>query len=60
MTRTYALKRLLEHGPMTRAEIEQAMGGNVYTARRALERLVVRGELVRKRGESWRPVYDLH
>lgn len=47
MTRTYALKRLLEHGPMTRREIRECTRWTVRTTGHALETLLAQG-LVRR------------
>lgn len=37
MTKTYAIKRLLEHGPMTRAEIIECTGWSMRVVERALQ-----------------------
>lgn len=47
MTRTYALKRLLVHGPMTSGEILDVMGGDRRTADFALRSMVEFGVLMR-------------
>lgn len=39
MTRTYALKRLLEHGPLTLAQIEEMTGWSYIACRKAIEAL---------------------
>ena len=36
MTRTHAIKRLLEHGPLTRKEILEIMGGSQNSAKNAI------------------------
>lgn len=72
MRRTYALKRLLEHGPLTTAEIVEIMGGDmneVLFSIAACERAGViqamkaeRPTLKEKEGRSriaWRNVYML-
>ncbi len=53
MTRTYALKRLLEHGPMTRSEILDVMGGNRKRASNALSELCTQ-KIVTRRMPEWR------
>ncbi len=40
MTRTYALKRLLEHGPLTKQEIFEIMGGNKRTLSAIINELI--------------------
>lgn len=40
MSRTYALKRLLEHGPLTWRECCAIMGGKSRSVRSALDRLI--------------------
>lgn len=70
MTRTYALKRLLEHGPLTTAEIVEIMGGEQSTVHKAIENCTASGVIVRlaaKRGHvrnhgggtayAWKNVY---
>lgn len=46
MTRTYALKRLLEHGGLTRAEIAAITGWPEGAVRSAIARLCELGEIV--------------
>jgi len=65
MTRTYALKRLLEHGNMTRREIMEVMGGNESSASEAICALCNQG-IINKKGWAWTnangrksPVYGL-
>lgn len=49
MTRTYALRRLLEHGPMTLAEIVDCTGWRWATAKNALDALLDQ-HLIRRAG----------
>ncbi len=49
MTRTYALKRLLEHGPMNRREIIEVMGGKLRAAEEAICALYRQG-IIHKKG----------
>ncbi len=58
MTRTYALKRLLEHGPLPWAEISEIMGGNKNTLEQSLRRLVAYG-IVRHRNINKKRHYEL-
>ena len=63
MTRTYALKRLLEHGDMTRAEILIIMGGVEKSACWAISSLC-KHDIARKKGYAWfkgvkSPLYGL-
>lgn len=51
MTRTYALKRLLEHGDMNRMEIMEVMGGSKSAASEAICSLHKQGIICRKRWE---------
>ncbi len=51
MTKTYALKRLLEHGQMTRAEMIECTRWPGRQVDSALSGLVQQG-LVRRRGKS--------
>jgi predicted transcriptional regulator len=66
MTRTYALKRLLEHGNMTRREIMEVMGGNESSASEAICALYRQG-IIKKFGWGWAdsngrktPIYGLN
>lgn len=67
MTRTYALKRLLEHGDMNRMEIMEVMGGRESAASEAICSLRNQGIIRRKKwewvsskGRVWKsPVYGL-
>lgn len=45
MTRTYAAKRLLEHGPLSFAEFKEITGWTHRTAWRAIERLMQFGQV---------------
>lgn len=47
MTRTYALKRLLEHGPMTQREIRECTRWTARTTGHALETLLAQGRVRR-------------
>ena len=46
MTRTYTLKRLLEHGALSLAEMIEITGWGYRTTWRALERLQVDGIVI--------------
>lgn len=60
MTRTYAARRLLEHGPLTAPEILEITGWNHMAVWRALCELCACGVVVRRHvpGVS-RQVYEL-
>lgn len=47
MTRNYALKRLLEHGGLTRGELATITGWSDNAVRSAIARLCDKGEIVR-------------
>jgi len=47
MTKTYALRRLLEHGPMTRPEIVECTRWTSRTVGKALCNAIRRGYVVR-------------
>lgn len=47
MTRNYALKRLLEHGGLTRSELVTFTGWSDSAVRSAITRLCEKGEIVR-------------
>lgn len=53
MRRTYALKRLLEHGPLTTAEIVEIMGGERKKAVNALRALMLTRCVVKLNG-AWK------
>lgn len=57
MTRTYALKRLLEHGPMTALEIHECTRWPTDTVRRALDELLVQGVVRRRQCAQGRTGY---
>lgn len=57
MTRSYALKRLLEHGPLTRPEIAAITGWTENAVRSALERLI-EYRLIRRSKRQRRSVYE--
>lgn len=59
MTRTYAAKRLLEHGPLTMGEIVTITGWPVRVCRRALQNLEQTGIVLRDSYRACRPVYRL-
>lgn len=48
MPRTYALKRLLEHGPMRRAEIVEHTGWGRRVFERALQHCLATGVVVKR------------
>lgn len=50
MTRTYALKRLLEHGPLTRAEITAITGWPAKTVKAALRQTLMTDVVRRVKG----------
>lgn len=52
MTRTYALKRLLEHGGMNRAELLDCTRWDRRTLTRTLQQGLTTGVLVRRRLSS--------
>lgn len=52
MTRTYALKRLLEHGPMTPVEIRDCTRWSIKDVHRTLEHLLT-FEIVTRRGRHY-------
>lgn len=52
MTKTYALKRLLEHGPLTVGEVIEITGWPYCSGRKVLYRLVELG-LVDKKNGKW-------
>lgn len=54
MPRTYALKRLLEHGPMRRAEIVQRTGWEQRAFERALQHCLATGVVVKRIDHSAR------
>jgi len=58
MTRTYCLKRLLEHGGLTLSELVEITGWGYRTAWRAVERLQVDG-IVKTEGKPQKRVYLL-
>lgn len=47
MTRPYAIKKLLEHGPMPRSEIVEVMGGNRNTTQSALYYMIRTRKIIR-------------
>lgn len=49
MTRTYAIKRLLEHGPMNRAELLDCTRWGCRDLTRALQQVLSTGVVVRRR-----------
>lgn len=59
MTRTYALKRLLEHGGLTIAEIVDITGWGEKIAWRALDRLQWAG-IVKTEGKLMKRIYLLN
>jgi hypothetical protein len=59
MTRTYAARRLLEHGPLTLAEFLCITRWPYRTAQRALENLQDAGAVVSERIAPHRNVYRL-
>lgn len=59
MTRTYALKRLLEHGPLTFAEMVQICGWAVSETGHALECLCKQGIAVIDGHRDCKRVYRL-
>ncbi len=50
MTRTYALYKLLEHGPLTLSEIVEICGWSKRTCSRAIWRLIEQGMVRREHG----------
>jgi DNA-binding MarR family transcriptional regulator len=48
MTRIYALERLLEHGPLTQAQLVEITRWPRYTITGSLRRLIQRDRIVRK------------
>jgi transcription initiation factor IIE alpha subunit len=57
MTRSYALKRLLEHGALTRPEIATITGWSENAVRSAIERLM-EYRLIRRTKRQRRSVYE--
>jgi transcription initiation factor IIE alpha subunit len=57
MTRSYALKRLLEHGALTRREIVTITGWSENAVRSAIERLM-EYELIRRTKRQRRSAYE--
>lgn len=57
MTRTYALKRLLEHGALTRPEIVAITGWSENAVRSAIARLM-EYQLIRRTKRQRRSVYE--
>lgn len=51
MTRAYALTKLLEHGPLTAAEIIVITGWPAHEARRTIDHLASRGRIERQDGK---------
>lgn len=58
MARTYALKRLLEHGPMRRSEIFECTGWDRRANASALQRCLETGVVVRRLDHSARRKHD--
>lgn len=58
MSRTYALKKLLEHGPLSTREIMEIMGGG-ESARWAIDNLLKSGVVVRRSRWSKGSIYAL-
>ncbi|MEY2686590.1 MAG: Winged helix-turn-helix DNA-binding [Pseudomonadota bacterium] len=58
MTRNYALKRLLEHGGLTRVEIAHITGWSFNAVRSAIRRLLESGEIRRTVGAR-KSVYEV-
>lgn len=58
MTRTYALRRLLEHGPLTKREMGEITGWTAHSVWHAIEDLMVRG-VVTSSGLRRSRVYSL-
>jgi len=52
MTRSYVLKKLLEHGPLTRREILEITGWKVKQVHFTLAYLAQTGAIV-KHGKAW-------
>lgn len=59
MTKTYAAKRLLEHGPLTFTEMRQITGWRYATLESALRNLMESGLAVAERCGPHRNVYRL-
>ena len=53
MTKTYALKRLLEHGPMTGTEIVYCTCWARTTAFRVIDKLIESGDIRRINGRGF-------
>jgi predicted transcriptional regulator len=52
MTRSYALVKLLEHGPLTTSEIEQITGWTKRQVQRTISHVSEDGRIERK-GKAW-------
>lgn len=50
MTRTHAIKRLLEHGPLRMDALLSIMGGNIEEAKASLNMLVATHQIYNSRG----------
>jgi predicted ArsR family transcriptional regulator len=59
MTRTYATRRLLEHGPLTMAEFLEITGWTWNAARSVLARLMESGAVQAEKVSAHRCVYRL-
>ena len=59
MTRTYAAKRLLEHGPLTLREFVSITGWEYHASQRTLEQLIETGIVVSERLARKKCLYRL-